>query len=352
MKRFLALCLAVCMLFSLFGCQAAKKKERFTAYYFEYFDTVSTIIGYAENKAAFDETCVEIEALLKEYHRLYTIYNRYEGVNNLTVVNAKTNGEHSVVQVDPKIMDLLVFAKEMYETTDGMVNVAMGSVLEIWHDYRSAGMDDPSAAELPPMEALKAAAEHTDLNRMILDEENSTVYLEDPDMSLDVGAIAKGFAVEQIAQALRQKGVTGYLLNVGGNVCAVGSAGKKPWNVGIENPDTEDEETPHIEFLHMADQSLVTSGTYQRYYYVDGEKYHHIIDPETLMPGEGYRSVSVLSDHSGVGDAFSTALFLMDYEDGLALVEATENVEAMWVMEDGEQRYSSGFKNHTYVPQS
>lgn len=352
MRKVLAMCLVLCLLLmALSGCQQAPSQTKYSAYYFEYFDTVSTIMGYAESQEEFDSVCAEIEALLQEYHRLYTIYNRFEGLNNMATINALSDGVHNVVQVDRKIIDLLLFAKEMFATTDGMVNVAMGSVLKIWHVYRNQGIDDPSSAELPPMDKLAEAAQHTNLDQVIIDEENSTVFLADPAMTLDVGAIAKGYAVEQVARHLEEKGITGYLLNVGGNVRTVGMAGEKPWNVGIENPDKSDEETPHIEFLHMSGESLVTSGSYQRYYYVDGEKYHHIIDPNTLMPGTNYRSVSVLTTDSGQGDAFSTALFLMNYEDGLELVEATEHVEAMWVMPDGEQRYSSGFKAYTYVPE-
>ncbi len=350
MKKILAMCLALCLaIVMLSGCKQETGKK-YNAYYFEYFDTVSSITGYAESQEEFDAVCAEIEAQLQEYHRLFTIYNQFEGLNNLRTVNAVADGVHDTVQVDRKIINLLLFAKDMYETTDGLVNIAMGSVLKLWHVYRNEGIDDPASAQLPPMDKLMEAAQHTDINDVIIDKENSTVFLADPKMSLDVGAIAKGYAVEQIARYLEEKGITGYLLNVGGNVRTVGMAGEKPWNVGIENPDKEDEETPHIEFLHMAGEALITSGTYQRYYYVDGEKYHHIIDPSTLMPGSNFLSVSVLAKDSGVGDAFSTALFLLSYEEGLAFVEAAEDVEAMWVMPDGEQRYSFGFKDFTYVP--
>lgn len=350
MKKMLAVLLALCMLLMpLSGC-GQKGGTKYNAYFFEYFDTVSIITGYAESQEAFDAVCADIEAELGTYHRLYTIYNSFEGLNNLKTVNTVTDGEHSVVKVDRKIIDLLLFAKEMHRISDGLVNVAMGSVLKLWHVYRNEGIDDPAAAKLPPMDKLREAAQHTDIENVIIDEENSTVFLADPKMSLDVGAIAKGYAAERIARSLEEKGITGYLLNIGGNVRTVGAAGEKPWNVGIENPDKEDEETPHIEFLHMSGESLVTSGTYQRYYYVDGEKYHHLIDPATLMPGGNFASVSVLTLDSAMGDAFSTALFLMSYEDGVRFVEETENVEAMWVMPDGEQRYSSGFKAYTYVP--
>ena len=352
MKKLLALLLAICLLVScLGGCNKEPEITKYTAYEFAYFDTVSVIMGYADSQEEFDSVCEEIKVLLNEYHQLYTIYNFYESVNNIVTINALKDGEHQVIEVDRKIIDLLLYAKEMYAATDGKVNVAMGSVLKIWHNYRNAGIDDPANAELPPMDKLQEAAEHTNIDDVIIDEENSTVYLADPKMSLDVGSIAKGYAVEQIAKYLEDKGITGYLLNIGGNVRTVGPAFDKPWNVGIENPDKEDEDKPHIEFLHMAGESLVTSGNYQRYYYVDGELYHHIIDPATLMPGTNYRSVSVLTKDSGQGDALSTCLFLMSYEDGLELIESLEDVEAMWVMPDGEQKYSSGFKAYTYVPE-
>ena len=139
------------------------------------------------------------------------------------------------------------------------------------------------------------------------------------------------------------EGYDGWVLNVGGNVRTVGG---KPtgedWLVGVENPDTDSDE-PYIAYLELRDKALVTSGNYQRYYLVDGVRYHHIIDPVTLMPSDRYRSVSVVCSDSGVADALSTALFCMDYDAGVALVDSLTNAEVMWVMPDGTQRYSDGF---------
>lgn len=347
---FLIIMLALGQALSLVACDKDLKLNKYSEYYFDYFDTATTIIGYEETEEKFNAVCEEIKALLNEYHRLFTIYDRYENLNNLVTINDLNDGKHTEVTVDKKIIDMLIFAKEMYARTDGNVNVAMGSVLKIWHVYRNRGIDDPVNAELPPMDKLQEAAKHTNIEDVIIDAEKNTVFLADPEMTLDVGAIAKGYAAEKIAQYLEEKGITGYILNVGGNVRTIGTAEDKPWNVGIENPDTENEETPYIEFLHLSGESLVTSGSYQRFYVVNGENYHHIIDPETLMPGTKYRSVSVLTDDSGMGDVMSTALFLMDYEEGAALVRSMKNLEAMWVMPDGEQRYSDGFKAYTYVP--
>lgn len=344
-------CLAILLLLGILSsCTVLPANEtnlqKFSAYSFDYFDTVTTVTGYAESQEAFDEIADGILKELGEYHRLFTIYHRFEGLENLCTINELVNGAHRTVTVDRRIIDMLLYAKDMYHKTDGHVNIAMGSVLSIWHDYREIGMSDPASAELPPMEKLTAASEHTDINCLVIDEENSTVTLTDPAMKLDVGAIAKGYAVEMVAKRLEEQGITGFVLNVGGNVRTVGPKGNgEKWVVGIENP-VDDEEKPYLAYLELAGQTIVTSGSYQRYYLVDGKRYHHIIDPETLMPSEGFVSVSILTKSSADGDALSTALFCMSFEEGLALIESIPDTEAMWVFQDGREETSSGFDSY------
>lgn len=345
MKKSKSLFLAIFMfLLPLFGtgCQSPTA-TRYTDYSFDSFDTVTTIIGYASSKEEFDENCAQIKQQLADYHRLYTIYTRYEGVNNLCVVNRS----QEAVKVDGKIIEMLTYAKEMYRLTGGRINVAMGSVLSLWHQYREAGLNDPSAAALPPSDVLQAASQHTDIEKLVMDTENSTVQLTDPKMTVDVGAIAKGYAVEQVAQWMQEQKMEGYLLNVGGNVRIVGARPDgEAWKIGIENPDTDDTENPYIEYLELRGMSLVTSGSYQRYYTVNGKNYHHIIDPDTLMPAERFLSVSVLCPDSGRADALSTALFCMSYDEGQALIDTLSDTEAMWVFPDGTRQYSDGFKQY------
>lgn len=332
--------LAVLLCAVLSSCTPQPPKTKYSTHSMEWFDTVITITGYADSQQAFDEVANGALEQFAQYHRLYSIYHRFEGTENLCTVNDVTDGAHRTVTVDRRIIDLLLYAKEMYVLTDGAVNVAMGSVLSLWHDYRTVGADDPANASLPPTERLLAAAAHTDIDRMILDEQACTVTLTDPLMTLDVGAIAKGYAAEQVARWLEQQGVSGYVLNVGGNVCTVGSKPDgTPWTVGIEDPDGGD----YLEYLQLSGQAVVTSGSYQRYYYVDGQRYHHIIHPDTLMPATGFTSVSVICDNSALGDALSTALFCLPQEAGLALVESIADVEAMWLAEDGTKTVSSGW---------
>lgn len=349
MKKTLSLITTAVLVLCLAACSATNKKTKYNAYYFDFFDTATTITGYTETKEEFDAVCAEIKAQLNEYHRLFDIYTRYDGLNNLVTVNDVKGGKHQTVRVDEKIIDMLSFSKEMHEKTDGKVNVAMGSVLRIWHNYRTWGLDDPESAELPPMDRLREAARHTDINNVIIDRENSTVFLADPDMTLDVGAIAKGYAAERVAEYLENKGVTSFIINLGGNIRTVGLNGEnEPFKAGIENPDRTNEDVPFIEFLELESMSLVTSGSYQRFYTVNGVNYHHLIDPVTLMPGTNYLSVSIVTRDSGLGDALSTALFLMSEEEGRALIEETEGAEAMWVYPDGRQVYSEGFENYTF----
>ena len=337
--------IAVLMLFcvSLCSCKPEQQKNKYTAHSFDYFDTVATITGFETSQAEFDKVSNEIFSQLAEYHKLYTIYHRFDGMENLCTINEVKDGAHRTVKVDRRIIDMLLYAKEMYNKTDGMLNIAMGSVLSLWHDYRTIGKDNPENASLPPMAQLLEAAKHTDINKVLIDEENLTVTLTDPLMKLDVGAIAKGYATEQIALYLEEKGVSGYLLNIGGNVRAIGS---KPdgseWLVGIENANKDD----YLAYLEIADKSVVTSGSYQRYYTVDGKRYHHIIHPDTQMPATEFTSVSIICKDSGLGDALSTAIFCMPLEKGKTLIESMNEVEAMWLSVNGKITVSSGWNKY------
>lgn len=311
------------------------------------FNTTTTVYGYATSGEEFMKVVNDAWAQIYEYHQLFDIYYEYEGINNLCTINKlNENGEHDVVKVDRKIIDMLLYAKRMYTVTNGKMNIAMGSVLSIWHDYRSDAIDNHFGfGELPPMDMLQEAAKHTDINDLIIDEENSTVYLADPKMKLDVGAIAKGYAVEMVARNLESKGITNYVLDVGRNLRTLGTkASGEKWMAGVINPNYEEANEPYyLAYVGFADQSLVSSGDYERFYMVGSKRYHHIIDPDTLMPSEGIRAVSIVCDHSGDGDGLSTAIFCMTVEEGLALIESLDGVEAMWLLSDGTIVRSSGF---------
>ncbi len=344
-KRFVALIALIGIIVNgLAGCQMPPKMERYEIQYFDVFDTVTTVIAYAKSKEEFEKQAEIIYAELKNYHMLYDIYHDYEGINNIKTIN--DNAGTQPVKVEPQIIELLKLAEDMSRKTDGKINVAYGSVLSIWHQYRTNGLDNPEEAKLPDKEELKQAAVHTDRNKIQIDERASTVYLEEKEMSLDVGAIGKGYAAQKAAEAGRKAGMTSFLINVGGNIVTEGTREDgSAWILGIQNPDTESKEA-YVLKVKLAGETLVTSGNYQRYYEVDGTKYHHIIHPDTNMPADYFASVSIITKDSGIADALSTAVYNMPLEDGKALIEEMEETEAMWILNDGTKVYTDGLQKY------
>ena len=339
MRRILCALLLVSILFT--GCAAGEQepeKKQYNASFLTLFDTVTTIVGKADSEDAFRATAQAIHDALLEYHQLFDIYNDYDGIHNLKTVN--DNAGIAPVTVDSRIIALLKDCKAYYELTDGKVNPAMGSVLQLWHVARNDGINDPANACLPKTEKLTEAAKHMDFAAVVVDEGASTVYISDPEVSLDVGAIAKGWSVQQVAE----NAPSGLLISVGGNVCATGPKDPNgpPWVVGIQDPNGGDS---YLHTLTVTKGSVVTSGDYQRAYVVDGELYHHIIDPNTLYPSTLWRSVTILCGDSGLADALSTALFLLPLEEGQKLLDKTGAL-AMWVDRNGEIFYSPGFQDY------
>lgn len=344
MKRALALACLLSLCLSLFACHK-NKTQRFSATTLEYFDTVCMIYGYEKDKAAFDKVADEVFAKLEYYHKLFDIYREYDGITNAATLNHYAgNGEFYAV--DKPLYDLLALGKEMYVKTGGTMNIAMGSVLSIWHNYREAGIKYPDVAAIPTEAELAAASIHTSIEALELEPNGSLARLADPDASLDFGALAKGYAADLIIAYLREKGYeSGYAISLGGNVATLGKRGdEQPFTVGIENPlDTAN----FVARLSLTNASLVTSGSYQRYYTVAGKTYHHIIDPKTLYPADkGYISVSVYCESSALADALSTALFILEKDAALALIESIEGAEALWLFEDGTTVRSSGMAKY------
>ena len=324
------LILPLLMLLLLSGCAA--EKQVYQTVYLDVFDTVTTIRGYDVSQEAFTEKAETVHRELLAYHTLFDIY--HSTPTGISEINS--NAGIAPVAVDPRVMALLTDCRDYCTLTGGRVNIAMGSVLQLWHESREAGLANPTAAQLPDMTALQEAAKHTSFDTVILDEENNTVFLSDPQQRLDVGAIAKGWTAQQVSHLLPE----GYLLNLGGNVCALGSKpdGSK-WVIGIQSPEDPNN---YLRTVGLSGISAVTSGDYQRYYTVNDQRYHHIIDPTTLMPSTLWRSVSILCPDSGLADCLSTALFLMPLEEGRALAEKC-GAEAMWIAPDNSIFYSAGF---------
>lgn len=353
MKKLLCLTLLLALIVATAACgapaasaapSAEPELEKYTGIVYDAFDTITSVIAYCSSEEEFNEIYSELDAGLTRYHKLYDIYNSYPGIVNMKDVN--DHAAEAPMEVPVEIIELLSFAKEACGLTLGNTNAAMGSVLSIWHNAREFANAIPEEAYLPDEAKLRAAAEHVSIDDLIIDPERNTVFIADPEMKLDVGAIAKGYSVERIAQRLESEGHDRILISAGGNVRAIGcKPGDALWTIGITNPD-QTSSTAYVATVAVDGKAVVTSGGYQRYFTYQGERYHHIIDGDTLKPENRFLSVSIVTGDSGLADALSTAVFNMDYEEGLEFINSLDGVGAMWIMNDQEQRFSPEFEKY------
>lgn len=336
MKKIICVIICVTLLpLSLCSCEGIRlPKERFSATFYELFDTVSTVVAYDDSQAAFDEHMEQFKERLKEYDHLYDIYHSYDGIINLKTVNE--TAATAPVTVDRKIMDMLVFGKEVFTITQGNTNIAFGAVLQLWHNARESNV-------LPDDSALAEASAHTDINDLVLNEEASTVFFADPLLQLDVGAVAKGYAVREVCLWAQENLWESAAVSIGGNVVTIGKKdnGSTPWNIEIESPYREG--APSAEVVKVANRAVVTSAENQRYFTVKGKSYSHIINKDTLYPSEFVASVTVISEDGALADALSTALFNMPIDEGMVLVESLDGVEALWQTAAHTTEESSGW---------
>ncbi|MDW7658427.1 MAG: FAD:protein FMN transferase, partial [Bacillota bacterium] len=346
----LIFCLLLILLpafFSLPGCNrdnTIKYSDSFTGT----FDTVIQIIAYTDSDTQFQEWVSQAETRFRQLHKLFDIYHEYEGLNNLFTVNEMA-GIQPVV-VDQELIDLLMFFIDMDQSAPGAVNIAFGPVLSIWHDYRTSALDGGAVA-VPDQELLEAASLLCNLDKVIIDTGENTVFLQEAGMQLDVGAIAKGYATELVARDLIAAGMTSGIISAGGsNVRLIGKPAdeRSTWQIGLQNPDSNPliPDEPPLDVLLVNDQSIVTSGDYQRYYEVDGVIYHHLIDTKTLQPARHFRAVTVMTPDSARADFLSTALFLLPIDQGLALVNQLGDCEVLWIFPDNRIEATDGMRAH------
>lgn len=345
MKKILCFLLLIS---SLCGC--SKKQEYYKADFMGPFDTLFTVIMYEKSEDDFEENFDFIYDEFTHYHQLYDKYNNYDGLNNIKTIN--DNAGIEPVVVDKDLYELIETSIDYYHTVSNKVDITLGPVLEIWHHYRE--LNDGS---LPSTKELKDAYQWVGIENVVLNEEEQSVYLPNKNMSLDIGAIAKGYACELVKNKLIEKGLDDFLISAGGNVVSYGKravegksnqylpATKDYYGVSLESPKTGAYENITNILMFIVDgDSAVTSGDYQRYFVGnDGKMYHHLIDPTTLYPANYCRSVTILTEDSGLADFLSSSLFLMSVDDGLKVINSIkEDVQVIWLMEDGVIQYTNG----------
>lgn len=291
-------------------------------------DTVMTVTAYG------DRAEEAVQAAEEEIKRLDVLFS----VGNASSDIARLNENASAV-VSGETCELINRSKELYQSTDGALNIAVYPLMEAWGftsgEYR-----------VPNQKEIDAILNCMDVNEISCHENTREVTLPE-DMGIDLGAIAKGYTSAQLMEIFASYNITSAIVSLGGNVQALGNKpdGTK-WRVAVENPFLEDGDS-YAGILEIKDQAVITSGAYERYFEQDGKRYHHIIDPATGYPAEnGLASVTIVSQDGTLSDALSTALFVMGKEKALAYwKEHADEFEVILIEDNKDMTITEGLQD-------
>lgn len=260
------------------------------------------------------------------YNSLFDKYHAYDGINNIYTLNQEAY-DHAV-EVDDELLECIELSLNF---NNPAFDITEGNVLNLWHTYREEGLtlnEDGKSGTLPEKEAIEQALSHAGKDKVVI--EGNTIRFTDPELSLDLGGVAKGYACQKTAEKLKEAGLECGLINAGGNVVLIGEK-KDSWHIGIQNPEAYE---AIVTYATTSECAIVTSGDYQRYYMVDDTMYSHIIDFSTGYPANNMRSVTVITNDSALADMLSTALFCMNVKDGQKWLEDKyPDVEAIWILD-------------------
>ena len=345
--------LNILLIFLLIGCTSNKNLQIYEDYTINSgFDTIISYKLYSNSEKTFSEEIKKANNLFTYYHQLFDKYNNYE-INNIKTIN--DNAGIQPITVDQEIINLLNLSKQYSELSNNQFNITLGSVLKIWHDVREKALANESYT-LPSQSELNEAYLKTGWDKVIIDDENNTVYLTESGVSLDVGAVAKGYATQKVGEMLIEDGFTNGFINAGGNILFLGP---KPdnvaWNAGILSPTLNNSSNSLVILQINDNSSFVTSGDYQRYFIHENEIMHHIIDPDTLFPAKHAKSITILTKDSGIADILSTTLYTMTYQEGLGLINSLKSngldIEAVWIYDQTKEIENENYivKDNFYV---
>lgn len=353
-KRKISLLVVIALLFSLLASCKPKVRMKFSFDYFDSFDTLVKATGYFFTQEEADKFDKKLAERLKYYDNLFDCHKEHEGVNNVYTINKMAGKEK--VKVDAALLDLISQSKTLGLKYDSRVNIAFGAVIELWEKSMTEALEnDELKAATPDIEVLKERAKYASLNNIIIDKEESTVYITDERTKINLGSVAKGYAVELICNELKEDGFDSVVLSAGGNVKTIGQPNgetKRKWTIGVENPYSASEmkegDSEIYDILYTMDKAIVTSGDYQRYFYgLDNVKYNHIIDTRTLSSARNFRAVTVITKDSGIADFLSTLLFTLTYEEGAEVIKDFPDTEALWINFDNTEFYTDGLKHYS-----
>ena len=308
------------------GCEGSnEERPEYVTFTEEVMTTAITVVvpedAGREAAAAVFEAFREVDGQMSEW----------KADSALSAVN-QAAGKHPV-QVPEDLRRAIRRGIDLGDLTNGAFDVTWAALWGLW-DFRA---EEP---RVPDEDEVRRRRERVDYRKITIDEDAGTVFLAEEGMVIGLGGIAKGYALDRAAAALRERGVGSFLISAGGQMMLGGTRGDRPWRVGIRDPRQGPED--YFAFLELTDTSISTSGDYERYFVIDGVRYHHVLDPRTGKPARGLRSATVICADATLADALSTGMMILGREDALRLGEALDGVEAVLVDDDAGVHVTSG----------
>jgi thiamine biosynthesis lipoprotein len=277
--------------------------------------TIVEINVYGEDGADLKDG---VEAAFKRISEIEIIADRYTGKSEISKINR--TAASSPVAVSEELFEMLTISREVSDLTSGAFDVTTASLVDLWA-FDTDG-------RLPGKDEIERALLDVGFRKVVLDEKNSTVSLDGPGIKVDLGGMAKGYAVSEALDVLEEFGIESGVINAGGDMAILGSKTGKPWKIGVQDPrDPEN----LCAVLSLEDTSVVTSGDYERFFEIGGTRYHHILDPHTGYPARKSISVTVIFGDAAWADALATAIFVLGPKEGLDLANSLPSCEALIV---------------------
>lgn len=295
------------------------------------FDTVINLKLYGDD--AVEKHLTKIEQMLDDIDQQINMSN-----NNSEIHAVNQGAGKEAIKVSSETFDLVKVSKEYAQDTKGTFDPSIGPLISLWK-IGNGGEHVPDSDEILRAKSL------INYNDIEMDEEHSTIKLAKEGMSLDLGGIGKGYAADLVAEYLHQEHIESAIIDLGGSsIIAIGSKPSgESWRIGLQDPDRERGE--QLALLQIDDETIDSSGVYERFFIENGVRYHHILDPKTGFPTQnGIKSVTLVGGTATDADVLSTALVVMDLEDGMAYISQKKDVEAMFVMEDNQIYMTTGLK--------
>lgn len=294
-----------CLLFTGFAC--APQKERIFKKSRIIMDTLVTITVVSRSSSDAEEA---IDKGFHEIERLEKAANFYSADSEISQIN--THAGISAIKVSSDILELLTKARYVSEKTDGAFDPTIGPVIALYDFHKKIKPDDA---------AIRKNLSLVNYHDMVINRDQSTVFLRKKGMLIDPGGIMKGYAAGRAAEVLKKHGIVSGIVAIAGDIRAYGlKPDGSPWRVGIRDPAAQEQDKV-MATLELRDMSISTSGDYERFFILNGRRFHHLISPKTGYPAEECQSASIITTEGALSDAFATGIFILGPEKGMKVLE-------------------------------